>query len=447
MSATLASHEDTVEKIVSVLNFLARNPEESMKGFPPDFWLEVLRTAASNGCRNTARLILLETGVAREQQLSLPIEDACRTNQYQVAELCLAYQSRCSLHSLAGALFWAARHRNHGLLVLLYEKSQSFEMAIVLKLMAKSGDPRPLPQIQGTTFADMMDELPQSLVLSNTRNFHGRPPDIFGELLSRDQQQLSRACSDGDLAMLRRVIARSSDEDRSGGGIFSTAFSEAIHQQRPGLLQYLCERLSRVKYFAAPALQRVRSTSVFQVLLDNEWTANASLARKSPPLLGFMTCSIELTRWHLAHGADPNLRCDWDITPLSVCIRNAPLSTVHILLRYGGDTRLGQQLHFALERTSLDQLAVIDMLLSFGANVNARMYEDDGQSWLENQALGMGTVLHKAVELGNEDVVAFLLDHGALCSIQDSVGRTALDIAEEKGFRSIVELIGICIAT
>lgn len=154
-----------------------------------------------------------------------------------------------------------------------------------------------------------------------------------------------------------------------------------------------------------------------------------------------MTCSDELTRWFLDHGADPNVRCDWDITPLSVCIRDAPLSTVFLLLRHAGDVRRGQQLRFAIQRTSLDQLAIIDMLLSFGTNINARMYEDDEPSWLENQAFGMGTALHQAVELGNEDVVAILLGRGALPSIQDSAGRTALDIAKEKDWRGIIELI------
>ena len=154
-----------------------------------------------------------------------------------------------------------------------------------------------------------------------------------------------------------------------------------------------------------------------------------------------MAQSEELVRWFLNHGSDPDSRCDWDITPLSVAVAKASLSTTRLMLSCGGDPRKGQLLHFAMGRTLLDQLAVIDTLISFGVSLDARMFENDPSSWLENHAFGMGTPLHKAAQLGNADAAAYLLWRGANCGMLDSAGRTAVDIAKEKHHYEIAELI------
>lgn len=103
------------------------------------------------------------------------------------------------------------------------------------------------------------------------------------------------------------------------------------------------------------------------------------------------------------------------------------------MMHCGGDIRRGQILHFAIERDSPDQLALIDFIIAAGASINARLFEDDPGSWMENRAFGMGTPLHRAVELEKVAVVAYLLEHGANPNALDSVGRTALDLATTKG--------------
>lgn len=111
------------------------------------------------------------------------------------------------------------------------------------------------------------------------------------------------------------------------------------------------------------------------------------------------------------------------------------------MLQCGGDTRFGQLLHFAVERTSPDQLAIIDMLLAFGLPVNARMFENCRVSWAANNPYGMGTALHRAAELGKLEVATYLLDHGADPELPDSVGRLARDIATIKGHVDVVAMI------
>ncbi|EME80199.1 uncharacterized protein MYCFIDRAFT_177167 [Pseudocercospora fijiensis CIRAD86] len=166
----------------------------------------------------------------------------------------------------------------------------------------------------------------------------------------------------------------------------------------------MSERQHQALFFAAGALLNVRSTAVFQP----RKAANTRVSQTH-----FAGQSIELTRWLIRHGADPNARCAWDITPLSAAICRGSLSTIKLMLQCGGDTRFGQLLHFAVERGSPDQLAIIDMLLAFGLSVNARMFENCRTSWTYNKPYGMGTALHKAAELGKLDVVTYLLERGA----------------------------------
>ena len=154
-----------------------------------------------------------------------------------------------------------------------------------------------------------------------------------------------------------------------------------------------------------------------------------------------MVLSEEMVRWFLDHGSDPNSRCDWDITGLTCAIMRASLSTIRLMLRYGGDARKGEVLHISLERTTLHQLAVIDMLISFGVPLNTRMYENDASTWVRLQPYGMGTPLHRAAEVGNANAVALLLRRGASEEILDSMGRTALDLARGKDHHEIVQMI------
>ena len=145
--------------------------------------------------------------------------------------------------------------------------------------------------------------------------------------------------------------------------------------------------------------------------------------------------------WFLDHGADPNARGDWDITPLSAAVRQAPMSTVRLLLERGGDVQRGQLLLFAMERELPDQLAVVDWLVRLGAPISARQFENDAGSWMENRNFGMGTPLHKAAERGKADIVAYLLEHGADDTINDTLGRTAVELAESGGFDTVVQLL------
>jgi len=83
-----------------------------------------------------------------------------------------------------------------------------------------------------------------------------------------------------------------------------------------------------------------------------------------------------LTNWFLDHGADPNVGCYFDYTPMSCAVKNAPMKTVKLLFERGGDIKKGQLIHHAVERGSQDVIEMLDLLLQKGAQLNERKYED-----------------------------------------------------------------------
>ena len=60
---------------------------------------------------------------------------------------------------------------------------------------------------------------------------------------------------------------------------------------------------------------------------------------------------------------------------------------------------------------------------------------------MENAPFGMGTPLHAAIDHGNTKVVAYLLKCGADDSVRDTLGRTALELAQSKGFDHVIKLL------
>lgn len=153
-----------------------------------------------------------------------------------------------------------------------------------------------------------------------------------------------------------------------------------------------------------------------------------------------MTQDEDLTTWLLDRGADPNQQCAIDLTPLSYAIRYAPISIIGLLLRRGGNVQQGQLLFHALERESR-VIEVLQLLLQEGAPLSTTMYQNHYPSWRLYYFMGLGTVLHKAAELGHLEAVRFLLREGIDLSIKDANGRTALECAKMLNKVEVVDVL------
>ena len=148
-----------------------------------------------------------------------------------------------------------------------------------------------------------------------------------------------------------------------------------------------------------------------------------------------------MCRWLVSNGASVSARGNWDVTPTSVAVQLAPMSTIRLFLERCSGIQRGQLLHFAIDRANKDVLEVIELLLNLGCPINSIMFQDDPRSWMEVKFGEPGTPLFTAVQNGNTDIVAYLLSRGGDPACPSIKGRTPLEAAESKGYTSIINIL------
>lgn len=148
-----------------------------------------------------------------------------------------------------------------------------------------------------------------------------------------------------------------------------------------------------------------------------------------------------MVEWFINHGADPNSRCAWDLTPTSYAMYAAPLETIEYLFSKGADVRYGQLLHHAVLREKADALELVRLLVKRSAAVNEIKYETDQATYREREPFGLGTPLHRAAEFGKKDIVTYLLAQGADPSKLDSRGKTPRFWAQDRGHKEVAQLL------
>ncbi len=134
----------------------------------------------------------------------------------------------------------------------------------------------------------------------------------------------------------------------------------------------------------------------------------------------------------LDHGADPNIKNDTGMTALMWLSVGGSIDDVRLLLKHGAKINLkndtGSTALLFATRNNV-RVDLVRLLLESNANPNAR-----NDKWKE-------TPLMHASEWGHEDVVQLLLEYGADTELQNNAGKTALDLASEKGHTNIVRLL------
>ncbi|WP_185211649.1 ankyrin repeat domain-containing protein [Sphingobacterium mizutaii] len=118
--------------------------------------------------------------------------------------------------------------------------------------------------------------------------------------------------------------------------------------------------------------------------------------------------------------------------PLGIASHFGKEDIVRIVLRNGANPNSSSQngyqvfpIHSAL---SNGQNNIAKMLIEAGAEVNV----------LQSSRI---SPLHLAAQQGNIDMIIILLEHGANIAIRNDFGHTASDMAAEKGFPEIAEIL------
>ncbi len=178
--------------------------------------------------------------------------------------------------------------------------------------------------------------------------------------------------------------------------------------------------------WTSDALQRGDTDAIRKRVRENsDYIHERDFIGDTPLLTAIAFADLELVRFLLKHGADPNVEVDDGYTCLLTAIESdADESTpiVGELIRAGADihatgTNGWTPLHMA---AACGQVEKASLLIDAGADVNRR-----------NEIDAAETPLMEAAFAGQPSTVRLLLEHGADPSMRDTIhNRTALETAE-----------------
>ncbi|PPJ52543.1 hypothetical protein CBER1_10181 [Cercospora berteroae] len=279
---------------------------------------------------------------------------------------------------------------------------------------------------------DSLDSLDFDAVDENAFTNHNDVSPHHLQLLA----DLSEAAAQGDRAAAFEAFTTLRYTDASPRILArpGNALQIAIERKDEKMAAYLLSEGVHVVAEDVRAATLSRSRSVISLLLEHGWPINAKLGC-------YATEDLELTRWFLSRNADPNARCGIDKTPLSIAVHKGSIPVIESLFAQGGDVHRGQLVHWAASRQKDDRTAVLKFLLQKGATINAIMYQNDEDSFIQREPFGLGTPLHAAAAAGHVDVVLLLLERGADIHATDTCGRLAFEIAQENQYYVAADLL------
>lgn len=167
-------------------------------------------------------------------------------------------------------------------------------------------------------------------------------------------------------------------------------------------------RLDREGYTPLAYVAQNGCIMIAQLLVESGAEANASAERSrwTPLLFAAQQRHTDIVRYLLAHGANVNAKAFFGQTPLTEAILGS-------VFNYGS-------------KGNRDE--TIQTLLLSGADVNL-------------QGIYSWTPLMTAVFRGDADLVRLLISKGADISAKDKEGKTALDYAQERDERKIMDIL------
>lgn len=169
-----------------------------------------------------------------------------------------------------------------------------------------------------------------------------------------------------------------------------------------------------------------------QYRVKNWMVSNAASKGKAKVLAAFLESG-----W-------PSDGVDKDGALLTYAVGQNQVESVRVLLLHGASLELhpkGTPPVIVLASMSKKRLPVLRQLITAGANLEVVGTVKFGRTLKGPWKSETGTALQIAVRRGNVEGTRALISAGANTAVVDSDGRTLIEIAKERGFREIEELL------
>ncbi|EON66585.1 hypothetical protein W97_05831 [Coniosporium apollinis CBS 100218] len=249
-------------------------------------------------------------------------------------------------------------------------------------------------------------------------------------LLKQWSTATAKGATDGDSSQ------RETDENLKNA--LQTPLVEAAKNGHAALVSFLLDQGAGIMDNVLSGAKESKSTSIYQALLDHGWDINAKWWMGITSL-GSVVTDENLVKWHLEHGADPNIPSRRGFTPLDSAGYNGSFNTIKYLISHGANLQDTMALISAAasERTNSDTFEIMTFLLDHGVDIDCveRVYEPLAAT------VYYGTALHRAVEREDAERVRFLLQRGANRHIKGFEGVSALEVAEMRELKEMADIL------
>ena len=155
------------------------------------------------------------------------------------------------------------------------------------------------------------------------------------------------------------------------------------------------------------------------------------------------SASPKIIKWHLDHGADPNIVDFRAQEPCVYAAYGGNLESVKLLME-GGTSVPETRALIAAAGAKDFKPDVADYLLGLGVDINRLERDKDDEGNAKSSSSGAeGTALHRAVESGDVERVRFLLERGADPSVRGlpPQAMTPLELAEMYQLDEVSEVL------
>ncbi|MCJ1405291.1 Ankyrin-2 [Xylographa trunciseda] len=173
---------------------------------------------------------------------------------------------------------------------------------------------------------------------------------------------------------------------------------------------------------------------IVRILLDARSDINAMGVVSNTPLsAAFSKGDMEIIRLLIERGASLDVKGDRGRSLLQYAVLDAHLDAVRFALGTNPDMKWKDldgwtALHCVTDSLGTESVSIARLLLDNGSDIDERNH--DGQ-----------TTLHLASELGQKEMVRFLIAAGANCKIKDHRKASPRDLARRKGHKDVVTLL------